>query len=350
MNEQFANKREGNKSVSVKTNAAVTRPQFNNVRNSLGEVVPLDSPYVIYIESSSFCNLECKFCPQHISPDHIVKKNMDLETFKKLINDLLQFKIKPKVMRFCGLGDPLFNKQFLEILEYAAESNAVEKLELITNGILLNNKLIPKIVNYLDRIIISIEGLSSKDYEKYTLRKIDFEKFVQKIELLSKQKSKSTIHVKIHNSAVQTEERKQIFIKTFSKIADEIFIENLVNLWPEVESNLGLEAGHRFDGGSLNKVKVCPQIFKSLQINSDGRVIPCCIDWKGLNIVGDVKSESLNEIWNGKKLKNLRNRHLKGQRHEFSPCKGCTMNEYSDKDNLDKWADEIYEKINSNNP
>ena len=125
--------------VAVKKNAAITRPQFNNSRNSLGEVVPLESPYVVYIETSSFCNLECRFCPQHISPDHIVKKNMDLGTFKKLMDDLNQFRTKPKLMRFCGIGDPLFNKQFLEILQYASKSNTVEKLELI-NIQFINNQ------------------------------------------------------------------------------------------------------------------------------------------------------------------------------------------------------------------
>lgn len=327
-------------------NLAKNKPQFNFLRSELSKSLPLEAPYVIYIESSSFCNLECKFCPQHISPDHIVKKNMTIKTFSKLISDIKKFKTKPKVMRFCGLGDPLFNKEFIKILEIAQKSNAVEKLELITNGLLINDKLIPELAKNLDRIIISIEGLNSEDYQEFALRKVNFEKFVENLKSLSLQKQKAKLHIKIHNSAVQTKERQIKFYEIFSEIADEIYIENLVNLWPEVTSNLGIESGHRFDGGDLNNVKVCPQIFKSMQINSDGRVIPCCIDWKGINIIGDVNNESLNDIWNGEKLKNLRNKHLEGKRHEFSPCKGCTMNEYSDKDNLDKNAKEIFEKIN----
>ena len=41
-------------------------------------------------------------------------------------------------------------------------------------------------------------------------------------------------------------------------------------------------------------------------------------------------------------------KHLDGKRHEFSPCKGCTMNEYSDKDNIDDYAEQIKNKINLN--
>ena len=45
-------------------------------------------------------------------------------------------------------------------------------------------------------------------------------------------------------------------------------------------------------------------------------------------------------------LKKLRNIHLKGERFDIDPCQGCTMNEYSEKDNIDDMADVIYKKIN----
>ena len=49
-------------------------PQFNKDRLDLSSQVPLATPLVVYVEPSSYCNLECKFCPQHIEPDSLVKK------------------------------------------------------------------------------------------------------------------------------------------------------------------------------------------------------------------------------------------------------------------------------------
>lgn len=325
---------------------AIEVMQFNEERVDLGEVVPLTEPLVIYVEPSSFCNLECTFCPQHISPGEIHKKNMSLETFKKMIDDIKAFPKKPKLMRFCGLGDSLFNKNFLEMAQYANEAKVVEKIELITNGLLFNDSLISHLPFVLDRIIISVEGLSNDDYMEFAKKKIDFKEFVSKVEKLGNVNGKCMLHVKIHNAAIGTEERKSFFYQTFGPICDQIFIENLVDLWPQVTSNLGVESGHRFDGGPLNKVKVCPQIFKSMQVNSDGRVIPCCIDWRGVNIIGDINNEKLSDVWNGSTLKKLRNVHLNGKRFEIDPCKGCTMNEYTEKDNLDSVADFLYDKIN----
>tara|TARA_B100000963_G_scaffold360782_1_gene393091 strand:+ start:3247 stop:4260 length:1014 start_codon:yes stop_codon:yes gene_type:complete len=334
-----------NKNVDTKSSFEL-KSQFNYKRQVLGEVLPLEAPYVIYIESSSYCNLECKFCPHHISKNELIKKNMSVDLFRKFVQDLKDFKGKPKLIRFCGLGDSLFNKKFVEIVKIAKENKIADRLELITNGILLNDEIMPRLGKFLDRVIVSIEGLDDEDYKKYTLRKVDFSKLVLKLKKFSELKSKAKLHIKIHNSAVLTKDRQNKFFETFSNIADEIYIENLVNLWPEVESNLGLEAGHRFDGKDLNDVKVCPQIFKSMQINSDGRVMPCCIDWKGANLIGDINKASVKDIWNGKELHELRMKHLEGKRNEFSPCKGCTMNEYSEKDNIDDYADQIINKIN----
>ena len=75
------------------------------------------------------------------------------------------------MIRFCGTGDSLFNKNFVDIVEISYQKKIADRLELITNGILLNDKIIPKLGKYLDRVIISIEGLDDADYKKYTLEK-----------------------------------------------------------------------------------------------------------------------------------------------------------------------------------
>ena len=88
-------------------------------RNDLGSNAPISTPYVVYIESSSFCNLACKFCPHFIDPEKINKTNMSPDVFLKICSDLTQFPEKIKLMRFCGLGDSLMNKSFPSFVETA---------------------------------------------------------------------------------------------------------------------------------------------------------------------------------------------------------------------------------------
>jgi radical SAM protein with 4Fe4S-binding SPASM domain len=325
------------------------KPQFNyENRIVLESNLPLNSPLVIYIEPSSYCNLECKFCPQHTGKGEFPKFNMSVDKFEKVLLDISNFDSKPKLMRFCGIGDPLFNKNIDKILELANNSNAIERTELITNGLLLNDNLIKCIAKNVGRIVISVEGLSNYSYKEFTLRNINFEKFLDNISKLYNYADRNCIiHIKIHNQAVPTDDLKNRFFELFKNISDEIYIENLVDLWPEKKSNLGINEGHRFEKTTTVESKVCPQIFKSMQVNADGRVLPCCVDWKSLNVIGDTDHNSLLHIWNDKPIRDLQRKHLMGLKHTFSPCKGCSHNEYSEKDNLDNSSTVLYEKFKS---
>ena len=199
--------------------------------------------------------------------------------------------------------------------------------------------------NNLSRLIISIEGLSQKDYLKHTNRKINYENFCEKLKNLYKRKKSCTIHLKIHNNAVPTKKDQEKFLETFQSICDEIYIENLVDLWPETDASYVTSGNHRFISKKPDRVKVCSQIFKTMQINSDGSVIPCSIDWEAKNKIGYLKNSSLVEIWNGYKMQQLRQRHLKGERFDFSPCSTCSFNETSDKDRIDDFAEDILSRI-----
>lgn len=322
------------------------KPQINYDRLDLGLMSPLDSPLVVYIETTTRCNLACKFCPHFLSPDDFIKGTMKFSLFSKCVLDLKDFNPKIKLLRFCGLGDSLFNKEIAKFVEHAVVNEVADRYEMISNGLLLTKELSDKLSTHLDRLIISIEGLSDEDYVNFTNRNINFYKFIdQLIYFYSIKNRKCKLHIKIHNSAVQSSERLQKFYDIFNSISDEIYVENLINLWPNLISNLGLDSGHRFDGNVIKKRKVCAQIFKSIQINHDGKILPCCIDWRVVNVIGDINANSLISIWNGKPMNDLRVKHLSGQRDKLGPCSGCTMNEESDIDNIDLHSDEIFQRL-----
>jgi radical SAM protein with 4Fe4S-binding SPASM domain len=84
-----------------------------------------------------------------------------------------------------------------------------------------------------------------------------------------------------------------------------------------------------------------------MQVLAGGEVIPCCADWKGVNVLGDINNTSILEIWNGDRLRRLRIEHLKGNKGKTNPCKDCTMNDYCDYDNIDQYADECIKRLDA---
>ena len=79
------------------------------------------------------------------------------------------------MLRMCGTGDPLFNKDLPSMLRLCNCPRKFKKFELITNGLLINEaKNLEALTSNLSRLIISIEGLSDEDYQKFTNCNVDF--------------------------------------------------------------------------------------------------------------------------------------------------------------------------------
>lgn len=272
---------------------------------------------------------------------------MPFSLAKKVIDDICDFPNKAKMIRICGFGEPLINPEFVEIVKYMHAKTVGTRIVLVTNGVLLTPELSENIVKYVDHIIISIEGINQEQYAEFSYVQIDYDRFYNGLKYLYEcsKNEKCTICLKIHGDAVKEKTQLDQFYKMFSDLCDEITVENLVNLFPEVNIHEYKDTKFRYDNSEYKEKKVCCQMFKSLQINADGAVIPCCADWKTNLYLGNVYNESLLDIWNGKELRELRTKHLNLLKNKTEPCKYCTMNDTSEVDYLDDSIEEIKERM-----
>ena len=98
-------------------------------------------------------------------------------------------------------------------------------------------------------------------------------------------------------------------------------------------------------GQDLKEVKVCPYPFYSLIVNSDGEVTVCCADWKRKLVVGNLKYQSMVDIWQGEKLKKFWVTMLEGKKNSYEMCQKCLLPMYDCNDNIDDYAEQIKERI-----
>ena len=140
---------------------------------------------------------------------------------------------------------------------------------------------------------------------------------------------------------------QEIFYDLFGDICDAIFIDTVIPLWSDYA-----EITEKFDihnkgmhGQELKNVKICPYSFYNLIINSDGEVTVCCADWKRKLVVGDLKEQSLYQIWNGEKLRKFWIDMLQGNKNEYEMCRKCLLPIYDCNDDIDDYADQILGRI-----
>ena len=66
----------------------------------------------------------------------------------------------------------------------------------------------------------------------------------------------------------------------------------------------------------------CEEPWKRVAVLWNGDVVPCCRDWNGFYVYGNLHNNSLREIWEGEKVKELRRQMLKNA-YKCLPCKTC---------------------------
>lgn len=314
-------------------------------RTPLQKVIPLDTPFHIFVDPSAACNFSCKFCFNR-NKKNTFHKIMEYDLFVKIVNDLKEFPGKLKVLRLYKEGEPLLNKRLPDMINYAKKSEVAETIDFTTNGSLLSpDKNISLINAGLDAINISVEGLSSEKYFEVSGVKIDFDRYVDNIRHLYKNRGNCRVLIKANDVNVSKEEKDK-FYNIFGDICDEIALEKVVPIWHNVDIS---DVKADFDKGIYNQeianVEVCPYIFYSFTINSDGSVSSCFMDWEHLNIIGNAKEETIYDIWNGEKLKKLRIAHLENNKGKYEICKECKQLTFATVDNIDYYRHDILNKI-----
>ena len=334
---------------------AKIKPRINlENRTRLEQVIPLSSPMILFVDPASICNFRCKFCPT--GDRKLIKKTgrwqgiMDFELYKKIIDDLKDFDEPLKVLRLYKEGEPLLNDRLADMIQYAKKSGKVKFLDTTTNGFLLDLERIRPILDAgLDRINISVDGLSDQQFLDFTRVKVNFEKYVDNIRQLYEIKGDCEICIKIVGDFL-SENEKDLFFNTFGDYSDRIFIENVAPCWPEydVQDILGVQITKGIYNQPIGDVKTCPYIFYSMSVNSDGSVSLCFLDWAHKLLIGDVRKQSVKQIWEGEALFEFQHKHLRRKILGDSVCGQCGQLSHCLPDNIDPYVDEIAERLLAN--
>jgi radical SAM protein with 4Fe4S-binding SPASM domain len=320
-------------------------------RTSLEAVIPLRTPFIINIDPSDRCNFQCKFCPT--GDRKLMRKTtgrnhgfMDFELYKKIIDDICAFDDKVKVIRLYKDGEPLLNPHFADMVRYAKQSGCCERVDTTTNASLLTSELSLAIIEAgLDRINISVEGVNENQYMDFSRYRIDFPKFVENIRFFFEHRKQCEMVVKI-NGDILTEEEKQQFYGIFGDITDGIFVESIMNCWPTFEqSKVTVNESRGIYANQIKEVLVCPYVFYSFAVNSDGTYSLCFLDWKRTLILGNVKDTPVKEFWNGKELKEYQRLFLKGTRKSHPVCAECGQLRQGAPDDLDDYREDLLGKL-----
>ena len=331
---------------------AEIKPRINlEGRTPLQDVLPLETPMVLFVDPSSACNFQCTFCPtgdrELISATHRYQGRMDYNLFTKIIDDLAEFPEPIKVLRLYKDGEPFLNRDLGRMIAYARESTNVLYIDTTTNASLLTPARSAEVIDAgLDKINISIDGMDSEQYRSFTKFRMNMEELAANVRWFYEHKNQCEVSVKIPGELI-SEEQRQVFYDTFGDYCDRIFIENFAPCWPEfdIEARTGIKITKGIYDQPIGETETCPYIFYAMSVNADGLVSSCFLDWGRKLIVGDTRTESLVQVWKSDAFNDLRLQHLEGRRRENSVCGDCGQLSHCLPDNIDAYRDDILDRF-----
>ena len=116
----------------------------------------------IAIETTTYCNLRCKFCPNSIYDRGAIerKKLMKLTLFKKIVNELGDIKYNGWILMHF-YGEPLTDKRITMLVKYIKINCPNAKVQINSNGFLLTINLYKELLEAgVDRLFITQYGES----------------------------------------------------------------------------------------------------------------------------------------------------------------------------------------------
>ncbi|MEW5692757.1 MAG: radical SAM/SPASM domain-containing protein [Candidatus Hydrogenedentota bacterium] len=273
-------------------------------------------PRFIQIETNIFCNARCPFCPtEHINRE---PKIMDEKVFKKIVDET---RGKGICYRPFLQNEPLTDKRLPEFIKYIKEDNTA-LTELNSNGELLTEEWGKKLIEAkLDLIRFSVDGISQEtiDIARPGLNyKLIEERLIKFSELVKKSKSSMKLIIRMIDMDINKHEQAE-FKRFWSKYFDDIKIVPLYT-WPWHNVNECV-------------LKPCVKILEEMFFITSGEAVLCCWDTDARAVIGDVKKQSVSEIWNGEPNQTYRKYLAKGRRDKILLCSKCDA--YKDREFTD---------------
>ena len=247
-------------------------------------------PSEVEISESGLCNRKCSFCPRSDPKYNHVNEFINKNLHTNLCNELKKYNYKG-IVRYSGFVEPLLDKNIYNLIREAKNINEGCRVELVTNGDVLNKKRLKKLFDFgLTTILISV-------YDSET-DALMFESMCKSLGL---------------------EDGKDYLIRRRFLPAEQDFGITMSNRAGMLEN-----AEYKLMPLKEPLKKKCNYPAYTFFLDYNGDVLMCAHDWGKKRILGNLYKKTFYEIWNSQLALMSRQKLLNKDRN-FSPCNVCDV-------------------------
>jgi hypothetical protein len=232
---------------------------------------------------------------------------MGMELYRNIVDQAADI---PQVSEMCltGLGEPLLDKHLRERLHYLRRKLPAIPLSLYTNGSYLTREA-AGMLRRADALVYVSLNAANQDKRRQVMGLEDYDDVVRNIDVAIADGTRIKVKAVCEKDLIEGEEVDEFK----DRWGDRAFLHQEGNwagaTWP-------MRTKHE---------RPCSRALTQIMVLWDGRVSLCCFDGEGEVILGDLRKQTIREVFNGELALKYRTFHMEGRRQELPLCAGCTV-------------------------
>lgn len=275
-------------------------------------------PYYYLVDVCNVCNLRCPLCPTGNDSLGRVQGIMRFAEYRQILD-----KVKPYalVASLYNHGEPFLNKDIFEIIAYTASNNIATNVSSNFNWpVPVDPKDIVR--SGLEYITVSLDGVTQESYQRYRVGgRIDevFENMKALLAARKELKSRTPFvewqFIVFKHNQQERERSRQLaaalgvdllrFVAPGfqpESVGDRKIREQWLPedpLFSERNPAGAAQRGYIYD-------RTCFYLYRSMSIYPGGGVTPCCFTHERQHDFGDIRTSTVEEIWNNQHYRSAR--------------------------------------------
>lgn len=299
------------------------------------ELVTHAMPSHLWVEPTNACNAKCPLCPTGNGESQRPKAMLSPDIFRLIIDEVYPY---TGSMNLWNIGEPFLNPNIFEMIRYAEDHDIATRVS--TNGfVFYHQKNVDRLIeSKLTDLVVSLDGTSADIFNIYRVN-VDFEKVMNGLRLLQQTKVQHGLthptvvwqFIAMNHNGHQISEAKRMaedlgMVFSLKSVNLDMVAERQENVsfLPEQEN---LKRYDVQDGKWILKTdreNDCSVLWRSIMINADGTVVPCCYDFSSDLILGHFPEQTIRDIWDGEPMQRLRQAII-SDRMSLKPCSTCSV-------------------------
>lgn len=266
----------------------------------------------IRIETSTVCNYRCQICARDTF--HRKQEIMPNSLFDNIVAKTKHELPHIDIATVSGFGEFSTDPQWRHKILTASDN--FEKLHIVTNMSLLSEEDLLFLLDYISDIRISVYGLDQAVYKAVhnPPSSVTYQRIHESIQFLIQNKS-SHQHVILNYVEIDANRHQTAeWISYWEKKVDLIEVWKPHN-WIDSKCYRDLD---------MQRLPTCGRPFNGpIQVQADGTINVCCFDYNGEMLIGDLRSKSFTEIFNGDCMESIQKLHANGNADQLPLCRIC---------------------------